>query len=145
MHRAAAAIADSGQVFEFDAVHTGTEHAVAVVADVEVVDVAGLGRAARYHRSFAPAGANVSFVQVAGPGMLAIRTFERGVEAETLSCGSGAVAAFVTARARGLVADGAVTVQNRAQAPLTVRPGAQGMARAFWVGGPAAIVFTGEI
>lgn len=145
VHRAAAVAGEHGQGLEFDAVHTGTEHAVTFVADVDAVDVAGLGRAVRYHRSFAPAGANVSFVRAAGPDLLRIRTYERGVEAETLSCGSGAVAAVVAARARGLIADGMVTVQNRARAPLTVRPESASAGRTFWVSGPAAIVFTGEI
>jgi diaminopimelate epimerase len=145
VHRVVAVVGDHGQVFEFDAVHTGTEHAVTFVADVDTVDVEGVGRAARHHPSFAPGGTNVSFVQAAAPDVLRIRTYERGVEAETLSCGSGAVAAVLTARARRLVADGTITVQNRAQAPLTVRPEPASVGRAFWISGPAAIVFTGQI
>jgi diaminopimelate epimerase len=143
--RAAAVINDDGQVYEFDAVHTGTEHAVTFVADVDAVDAVTLGRIVRYHASFAPAGTNVSFVQPAGPGVLRIRTYERGVEAETLSCGSGAVAAVVTARARQRTSEDAVIVRNRAEAPLTVRPDPASPGRTFWVSGPAAIVFTGQI
>ena len=142
--RAAAVVEDHGQVYEFDAVHTGTEHAVAFVADVDAVDAGSLGRIVRYHASFAPAGTNVSFVQPAAPGVLRIRTYERGVEAETLSCGSGAVAAVVAAQARQLTGEGAVTVRNRAEAPLTVRPDPASPGRTFWVSGPAAIVFTGQ-
>jgi diaminopimelate epimerase len=138
----AAAIAED---YEFDSVHTGTEHAVTFVADVDVVDVAGLGRRIRYHESFAPDGTNVSFVQTAGHELLRIRTYERGVEAETLSCGSGAVAAVVAARARHLIGDDAVTVANRAGTPLTVRPDTASPGGTFWVAGPAAIVFKGEI
>jgi diaminopimelate epimerase len=143
--RAAAVVEDDGQVHEFDAVHTGTEHAVAFVADVDAVDAGSLGRIVRYHPSFAPAGTNVSFVQPTGPGVLRIRTYERGVEAETLSCGSGAVAAVVAARARQLIGEDAVIVRNRAEAPLTVRPDPASPGRTFWVSGPAAIVFTGRI
>jgi diaminopimelate epimerase len=143
--RAAAVVEDDGQSCEFDSVHTGTEHAVAFVADVDAVDVEGLGRRTRYHDSFAPAGTNVSFVQAAGPGVLRIRTYERGVEAETLSCGSGAVAAVAAARARHLTGDGVVTVSNLAGAPLSVWPDTAGAGRTFWVSGPAAIVFKGEI
>jgi len=145
VRRAAAVVEDGGRSCEFDSVHTGTEHAVAFVADVDAVDVEGLGRRTRYHDSFAPAGTNVSFVQAAGPSVLRIRTYERGVEAETLSCGSGAVAAVAAARARRLIGDGVVTVSNRAEAPLSVRPDAAGTGRTFWVSGPAAIVFKGEI
>jgi diaminopimelate epimerase len=143
--RAAAVIEGNGQVYEFDAVHTGTEHAVTLVTDVDTVDVEGIGRAVRHHGSFAPAGTNVSFVQAAGPDVLRIRTYERGVEAETLSCGSGAVAAVAAARARQLIGGSAVTVTNRALAPLTVRPDPASTGCTFWVGGPAAVVFTGQI
>jgi diaminopimelate epimerase len=143
--RAAAIVENDGQTREFDSVHTGTEHAVTFVTDVDAVDVEGLGRAARYHESFAPDGTNVSFVQAAGPDVLRIRTYERGVEAETLSCGSGAVAAVVAARARHLTGTGTVTVSNRARVPLTVRPDPAGTGRTFWVSGPAAIVFKGVI
>jgi diaminopimelate epimerase len=143
--RAAAVVEDDGQAYEFDAVHTGTEHAVTFVTDVDAVDAVGMGRTVRYHASFAPAGTNVSFVQPAGPGVLRIRTYERGVEAETLSCGSGAVAAVVAARARQHIGEGAVTVRNRAEAPLAVWPDYASPGRTFWVSGPAAIVFTGQI
>jgi diaminopimelate epimerase len=143
--RAAAIAEDHDRTYEFDSVHTGTEHAVTFVADVDAVDVAGLGRLVRYHDSFAPGGTNVSFVQAADRQVLRIRTYERGVEAETLSCGSGAVAAVVAARARQLTGEGAVIVRNRAQAPLAVRPDPASPGRTFWVSGLAAIVFTGQI
>lgn len=142
--RAAAMVGHDGRACEFDAVHTGTEHVISFVTDVDAVDVEGFGRRVRYHEGFAPLGANVSFVQAAGPDRLRIRTYERGVEAETLSCGSGAVAAVVAARARRLAGDGKVAVENRAQAPLSVWPDADGDGT-FWVSGPAAIVFRGEI
>ncbi len=142
--RAVATIEQDGRACEFDAVHTGTEHVIAFVADVDAVDVEGFGRRVRYHERFAPLGANVSFVQAAGPGRLRIRTYERGVEAETLSCGSGAVAAAVAARGRRLAGDGRIQVENRAQAPLAVWPDAAGDGT-FWVSGPAAIVFRGQI
>lgn len=141
---AAATIGYDGRSLEFDSVHTGTEHVIAFVPDVESVSVDAFGRRVRYHERFAPLGTNVSFVQAVGPGRLRVRTYERGVEAETLSCGSGAVAAVVAARARGLAGDGAVTVENRAREPLTVWPEGGGKGT-FWVSGPAVIVFRGGI
>ena len=134
-----------GTSFEFDSVHTGTEHVVAFVADVDEVDVEGCGRIVRYHRRVAPLGTNVNFVQIRGPAAVKVRTYERGVEAETLSCGSGAVAAVAAARARHLIGDTPVTVHNKARAPLTVRLDAAAGGTGFWVSGPATVVCQGEI
>ncbi len=71
----------------------GVPHAVLFVTDVASVDVANLGRALRHDEAFAPAGTNVSFAQQQGDSELLLRTYERGVEAETLACGTGSVAA----------------------------------------------------
>ena len=84
-------------------VHTGVPHAVAVVADLAAVDVPALGLAIRRHALFAPAGTNADFIRILGPNALAIRTYERGVEAETLACGTGIAAAALVAEKLGLV------------------------------------------
>lgn len=76
-------------------INTGTRHYVARVPDVEAVDVATEGAALRFHPFFAPEGANVNFVQVLPDSSLKVRTFEKGVEAETLACGTGAVASAI--------------------------------------------------
>ena len=72
--------------------NTGVPHAVVFVHDVEAVDVAAVGAALRWHAAFAPKGTNVNFAQVLEPGSLVLRTYERGVEAETLACGTGVCA-----------------------------------------------------
>ena len=64
---------------------------------VEEVDVFGLGREIRNHEAFAPAGTNVNFICPRDPGQLAIRTYERGVEDETLACGTGSIASALVA------------------------------------------------
>jgi len=89
---------------------TGVPHVVLEVADVEQVDVFQVGRLARYDPSFAPRGANVNFVQVLGPDEVAIRTYERGVEDETLACGTGCVAAAI-----------ALTRARRVKPPVRLR------------------------
>lgn len=84
--------------------NTGTRHFVLFVDDVETIDVEKEGAALRYNEQFAPEGANVNFVSLTDKtGILKIRTFEKGVEAETLACGTGVVASAIAAAKRGLV------------------------------------------
>src|SRR5262245_34202270 len=70
-------------------INTGVPHAVIVSDDVGKVDVRPLGAAIRYHDHFSPKGTNANFIEVQGPRLLSIRTYERGVEDETLACGTG--------------------------------------------------------
>lgn len=91
-----------GRPWTMHFVNTGVPHAVVVCTDVAAVDVAHVGRAVRVHPHFAPAGTNVNFIQVVDRGHLRLRTFERGVEAETFACGTGAAASVVTAHALDL-------------------------------------------
>ncbi len=79
-------------------VDTGVPHAVQIVEALDKVDVERLGRVVRRHERFAPKGANANFVKTLGPGRIQVRTYERGVEGETLACGTGSAAsALVTA------------------------------------------------
>lgn len=135
----------NGRPFWFDSAHTGTEHVVAIVEDVDAIDAEACGRLIRHHPQLAPLGTNVNFIQPLGKQELKIRTYERGVEAETLSCGSGAVAAVVIAVQRGLVAHRQVIVHNRAGTPLTVSPVIERPGRAFWLGGPVTQTYEGVL
>jgi diaminopimelate epimerase len=74
-------------------VNTGVPHVVVMKETLEDVDVFELGREIRYHETFAPAGTNVNFICQQKQGQVAIRTYERGVENETLACGTGSIAA----------------------------------------------------
>lgn len=78
-------------------VWTGTEHAVLFVRDLDLEDVHTTGGRLRWDGAFRPSGANVNFVQVRDGDRIAVRTFEKGVEGETLACGTGALAAAVVA------------------------------------------------
>jgi diaminopimelate epimerase len=82
----------AGEQLTVHSVNTGVPHAVVVVDDLEKVDVIKLGAGLRYHETFKPKGTNANFVQVVAPGSISIRTYERGVEGETLACGTGMVA-----------------------------------------------------
>lgn len=86
-----------------DVTDTGVPHAVQLVEDIEQVAIEQLGPAIRYHKEFQPEGINANFVQIMDQHTLKIRTYERGVEAETLACGTGAAAAALVAAKRGLM------------------------------------------
>ncbi len=81
-----------GEVLHVHSINTGVPHAVVFVDDLENTDIRHLGRALRYHEHFAPKGTNANFVQQRAADTIAIRTYERGVEDETLACGTGMVA-----------------------------------------------------
>ncbi len=74
-------------------VNTGVPHVVVMNETIEDINVFDLGREIRFHEAFAPAGTNVNFICQQKQGHLAIRTYERGVENETLACGTGSIAA----------------------------------------------------
>ena len=76
-------------------VDSGVPHVVVPVAKIEEIDVRSLGSALRHHPMFAPRGANANFSEQRGPRSIAIRTYERGVEDETLACGTGVVASAI--------------------------------------------------
>src|SRR5437016_2115768 len=77
--------------------NTGVPHAVLFVADADKAMVQQLGPEIRGHPHFGPKGTNVNFVQLLGPGRIRVRTFERGVEGETLACGTGVTASALIA------------------------------------------------
>jgi diaminopimelate epimerase len=85
----------AGESHTVHSVNTGVPHAVLFVDDLAGVEIRKLGSATRFHDHFAPAGTNVNFVGVLAPDHIAIRTYERGVEDETLACGTGMVACAI--------------------------------------------------
>ncbi len=94
---------ETGLEWNVDFLNTGVPHAVAWVEDVQAVDLPVFGRALRYHTLFKPEGTNANVARVEADGTLSMRTYERGVEAETLACGTGAAAVAVLAAERGWV------------------------------------------
>ncbi len=124
--------------------NTGVPHAVVPMGGLEHADVHNLGRSLRYNKAFGPKGTNVDFVHIRG-GKIHVRTYERGVEAETLACGTGITASAV-----------ALTLAGRVKAPVTLvaRSGetfrvwlkaAGAGASDIYIQGPAKIVFNGDI
>jgi diaminopimelate epimerase len=87
----------ANQKLEVHYIDTGVPHTIIFVDGLQEVNVNSLGALVRHHPRFAPHGTNVDFVERARDGMVSVRTYERGVEAETLACGTGAVAAALVA------------------------------------------------
>ena len=135
----------AGQNVAAHFVNSGVPHVVVPVDDLENVDVHGLGSAIRRHELFAPKGANVNFLKQRGPRQIAIRTFERGVEDETLACGTGVVAsALIFAKTKNV--DGPIGVLVRGGNELQV--GFEKDGDQFCnvtLTGPADFVFEGTI
>lgn len=127
-------------------VDTGVPHAVVFVDDVAAVDVVGDGRTIRRAAVFAPAGANVDFVQVVKGSGAVMRTYERGVEGESGACGTGAVAAGI-AMAEKLGIGLPVFIRVRSGDMLAVggETAASGLCHAMTLTGPACKVFEGVI
>ena len=101
---------------------TGTRHFVRFVPDVEAVDIEEEGRRARWNPVFAPIGANANFVSVDAGGVLHVRTFEKGVEGETLACGTGITASAIAAFLASPRADGNYFSDRFAEKPISAPP-----------------------
>jgi len=135
-----------GAVEKIDLINTGVPHAVIMVeSDLDLVDVNERGAKIRYHQEFAPAGSNVNFIKVEDESTLSIRTYERGVEGETLACGTGAVAAVLIANEYGLVSS-PTKVITRSGESLTIYYKKEGETfREVFLEGGALIVYRGVI
>lgn len=129
--------------YKIHLVRAGVPHAVVICEQVGEVDVESTGRAIRSHPVFGEEGANVDFVSGCGAGEFGIRTYERGVEKETLACGSGCVAAAHLLRDKGL-ADDVVALRVASGDRLAVEL-PQSSGQDSFLAGPARIVFEGSL
>ncbi len=97
-----------------DYIDTGVPHTIVFVEDIDKIDVPSQGREIRYHSYFSPRGTNVDFVKILDANNIRIRTYERGVENETLACGTGSVAAAILSLlAQGIKEDTRVNVKTQ--------------------------------
>ncbi len=123
----------------------GVPHLVVPVTDLEQAPVTSWGRQIRFHPLFQPAGTNVNFIRFRGPHDVENRTYERGVEDETLACGTGAVAAALISAHLGK-ASAPVTVHTRGGELLTVHFRAEGESfTEVYLEGDALVVYQGEL
>ncbi len=127
-------------------VNTGVPHAVIFVNDLPGVDVLKHGAAIRYHAHFAPKGTNANFAQVLDTDHIAIRTYERGVEGETLACGTGMVAcALIHNIITGAASPIKVDVKGGETLEIGFVKNADGSFTDVTLTGPADFVFEGQI
>lgn len=143
-------------------IHTGSPHHIKFVDDADSHPVVEEGRKIRYSESYAPAGTNVNFVQLLGNNTIYVRTYERGVEDETYSCGTGVTAAALAASFYGYTSPVQVNVKGgelsvEFKSGLAGLPNGQtglsadqvtGQAAAFqdiFLVGPAKMVFEGDL
>ena len=135
----------SNRSLEISSINTGVPHTVVMVEQVADVDVVTLGREIRLHQTFAPAGTNANFVQRSTGNAIEIRTYERGVEDETLACGTGAIASAIIS-ARRFQMNSPVDVKTRSGEYLTIYFSAKdGQFDDIYMEGGASIIYSGEL
>jgi diaminopimelate epimerase len=125
-------------------INTGSPHYVVFTKELNHLDVYGEGKKLRHSDDFAPGGTNVNFVEPVSDGIY-VRTFERGVEDETLSCGTGVTASAIAAVLTGHFDRSPVKVVTKG-GNLSVEFNAEGdKITNVWLSGPATFVFEGQI
>ncbi len=135
----------NGQEQVVHSLNTGVPHAVLFMEDIAQAPVLEWGRTIRFHERFQPAGTNVNFVKQQGGNGLIVRTYERGVEGETLACGTGAVAAGIIAGILGL-AQPPVAVTTSGGELLTIHYTLAGQEIAgVYLEGPANFIYEGRL
>ena len=128
-----------------NSINTGVPHVVIMQETVEETDVFGLGREIRYHGAFAPAGTNVNFICPQKSGKLAIRTYERGVEDETLACGTGSIASALIASIK-LNWTSPIDLTTRSQETLTIHFNENNhVFNNVYLEGDARIIYTAQL
>ncbi|RLG28128.1 diaminopimelate epimerase [Methanosarcinales archaeon] len=128
-----------------DFINTGVPHVVVGVEDLFNYPIKEQGRMIRYHAHFSPEGTNASFMKAMGQDQIEIRTYERGVEDETLACGTGAIACALVSAARGLVSS-PVKVKTRGGEVLVIHfQTKEGLFDRVWLEGSTSIIYKGEL
>ncbi len=125
--------------------NTGSPHHITLVDDVKSVPVKEAGSQIRYSDLYGKAGSNVNFVEIISDSLLAVRTYERGVEDETLSCGTGVTAAAIAVNAIGKTTANEISLLvEGGQLKVTFQKEGSRYTRVFLIG-PAIYVFEGQV
>lgn len=130
---------------DFVFLNTGSPHHVEFVKDVEKVDVQKIGARIRSGEPYFEEGTNVNFIEITGENSLKIRTYERGVEGETLACGTGVTAAAIAAFETGKLKENEIHVAALGgNLSVKFERTLSGSYENIWLTGPAELVFQGE-
>ncbi|NTU52184.1 MAG: diaminopimelate epimerase, partial [Chlorobiaceae bacterium] len=124
-------------------VHTGSPHVLVYTENLDTLDVFSEGKAIRHRNDLFPGGTNVNFLEVTAPDSLSVRTFERGVEDETLACGTGAVASALMSYRLGKITSSPVRV--RVHSGDTLMVGFTDTMKEIYLEGPARVVYRGTV
>lgn len=125
--------------------NTGSPHHISFQKNIDALDVKTLGREIRYGAPYFEEGSNVNFVEISGANQLKIRTYERGVEDETLACGTGVTAAAIAAYEKGVVNELPIKVKALGGDLEVNFEKRNDTYQNVWLTGPAKFVFEGTI
>ncbi|HEC69331.1 MAG TPA: diaminopimelate epimerase [Candidatus Omnitrophica bacterium] len=136
-----------GRTIKVNYINTGVPHTVIFVEGLDKIDVESLGRTIRFHKKFKPEGTNVDFVEVLAKDYIKIRTYERGVEAETLACGTGIAAGAIITSCRLGVNSCQLTVKVLTKSGEVLKVylnKKEDCVENVWLEGKACLVYKGE-
>ena len=125
-------------------INTGSPHYVLFTSGLDNLDVFNEGKKIRWSKDFQPGGTNVNFVEAEESGIY-VRTFERGVEDETLSCGTGVTASAIASVLSGHFVSGPINVRTKGGNLRVEFDNVEGQIKNIWLTGPATFVFEGKI
>jgi diaminopimelate epimerase len=143
----------NGRKVNVNSINTGVPHVVVFVEGLDKIDVNAIGSAIRHHSEFKPKGANVNFMEIIDEHNIKIRTYERGVEGETLACGTGSVASAIIANYKSpfdcskgkQITDSKINVHTRGGILKVEFKRVVSEVRDVYLEGEARVVFTGEV
>jgi diaminopimelate epimerase len=126
-------------------INTGVPHVVVQVEKINDVQVNEQGRAIRFHSMFKPDGTNANFMNITDENRLYVRTYERGVENETLACGTGAIASSLIAHEKGLVVSPVTVVTSGGEELKIHFLKEEGKFSSVWLEGGTSIIYNGKL
>ncbi len=132
------------QFYKVHYINTGVPHAIFFVGNVDTINIKQAGKQIRFHKQFQPEGANANFAQIVDDKTIKVRTYERGVEDETLACGTGSVASALVSAHLQLTKKNPVTVETRGGERLKIYFEQKNKKFSdVWLEGSVKIVFEG--